>query len=101
MEYEVVVLPADKHKCFLQVDSITLIVGSQGCQKYPNNKFTIFLQYLKENMKDEVDFFFFFFLPSDKCQGFLQIDTIILGVLQGISKLRHITSLQLLCNIKK
>ena len=38
MEYEVVVLPADKHKCFLQVDSITLIVGSQGCQKYPKQQ---------------------------------------------------------------
>ena len=30
--------------------------------------------------------FFFFFLPSDKCQVFLQIDTIILGVWQGIPK---------------
>ena len=32
------------------------------------------LQYLKETVKDEVDF-----LPADKRQRFLQIDTIILG----------------------
>ena len=40
-----------------------------------SNKFTISLQHLKENVKDEVDF-----LPADKHQRFLQIDTIILGV---------------------
>ena len=33
------------------------------------------LQYLKENVKGEVDF-----LPADKRQRFLQIDAIILGV---------------------
>ena len=33
------------------------------------------LQYLKENVKDEIDF-----LPASKRQSFLQIDTIILGV---------------------
>ena len=37
--------------------------------------FTISLQYLKDNVKDEVDF-----LPADKRQRFLQIDTITLGV---------------------
>ena len=39
------------------------------------NKFSISLQYLKENMKDEVDF-----LPADKHQTFLQSDTVIFGV---------------------
>ena len=39
------------------------------------NKFTISLQYLKENMKEEVDF-----LPADKRQRFFQIGTVILGV---------------------
>ena len=38
-------------------------------------KFAISLQYLKGNMKDEVDF-----LATDKQQRFLQIDTIILDV---------------------
>ena len=44
-------------------------------QSTQNDKFAIFLQYLKENVKDEVDF-----LPACKHQRFLQIDTIILGV---------------------
>ena len=33
------------------------------------------MQYLKENMKDKVDF-----LPAEKYWSFFQIDTIILGV---------------------
>ena len=44
-------------------------------QSTQNNKFTISLEYLKKNVKDEVDF-----LPADKHQIFLQIGTIILGV---------------------
>ena len=32
-------LPADKHKSFLQVDSMGLC--SQACPKYPNNKFAV------------------------------------------------------------
>ena len=60
-------LPADKHKCFLQDGSITLGVISQTgtknrYQSTKNSQFTISLQYLKENMKEEVDFF-----PVDKC----------------------------------
>ena len=31
---EVAFLPADKHKSFLQVDSITLGVQSQACPQY-------------------------------------------------------------------
>ena len=45
---------------------------TQGTQ---NSKFPISLQYLKENMKNELDF-----LPADKPQRFLQRDTIILGL---------------------
>ena len=40
-----------------------------------NNKFTISMQYLKENVKNKVDF-----LLAYKPQNFLQIDTIILGM---------------------
>ena len=68
-------LPADKHESLQQVVDITLGVGSQAYIKYRNNKFAISLQYPKENVKDEVDF-----LLVDNRQGFLQIDTIILGV---------------------
>ena len=62
-------------------------------QSTQNNKFTISLQYLKKNVKDDVDF-----LPADKCQRFLQSDTIILGVCD-MPKLTKITSLLHLCNI--
>ena len=55
---EVEFLPADKHKSFLQDNSITLVVISQTGPKYQNNQFTISLQYLKENMKDDVEGFF-------------------------------------------
>ena len=57
-----------------------MIVSLRVCrtrhvQSTENNQFTISLQYLNENVKDEVDF-----LPADKCQRFLQCYTIILGV---------------------
>ena len=47
---------ADKHRSLLQVDSIILVVCNQACQKYPKQQFTLSLQNLKENIKDEGDF---------------------------------------------
>ena len=44
-------------------------------QSTQNNKFAIFLQYLKDAVKDKLDF-----LPVDKHQRFFQIDTNSLGV---------------------
>ena len=35
---EIDFLPADKHECFLQADSITLGVCSQACLKYPKQQ---------------------------------------------------------------
>ena len=35
---EVDFLPADKHKSFLQDNSITLVVCSEACQKYPKQQ---------------------------------------------------------------
>ena len=48
---------------------------TRHAQSTQNNKFAISLQYLKENVKDEVDF-----LSKDKRQRFLQTDAITLGV---------------------
>ena len=48
---------------------------ARHAQSTQNNKFTISLQNLKENVKDEVDF-----LPADNHQSFLQIDTVIFSV---------------------
>ena len=68
-------LPSDKHKSFLQDDSIDLGVHSQASSKYPKQQVYNILATCKENMKDEVDF-----LPADKCRRFLKSDTISLGV---------------------
>ena len=48
---------------------------ARHAQSTKNNKFTISLQYLKENVEDEVDF-----LSGDKSQRFFESDTVILGV---------------------
>ena len=48
---------------------------AKHAQSTQNNKFTISLEYIKENLKDKV-----YFLLADKRQRCLQIDTIILGV---------------------
>ena len=48
---------------------------SQACPSMQNNKFGISMQYLKENLKDGVDF-----LRADRRQRVLQTNTIILGV---------------------
>ena len=69
---EVDFLPTDKCESFLQVNSITMGVQSQGCPKYPKqqayNTFAI-SQGKREGWR-------WFSLAADK----RQIDTIILGV---------------------
>ena len=59
---EVDFLPADKHKSFLQNDSMTLGVHSQTCPKYQKQPVYNIFAITQENMKDEVDF-----MPADKC----------------------------------
>ena len=54
------------------------------------------LHHIKENAKGEVDF-----LPTDKYERFVQIDTIILGVWPGMPNLSKVTSLQHLCKCLK
>ena len=59
-EMKLIFLAADKHESFLQDDSTTLGLLSQACRKYStqDNEVSISLQFLKENLKDEVDFFY-------------------------------------------
>ena len=69
-----------------------------------NRKFVITLQYLKKEVRDEVDF-----LHADKRQSFLQVDfstlgskvsyKVVLSLLMGM--IRQVTSLQYLYNISK
>ena len=62
-------------KVFYKLIVSLWVCVAMHAQSTQNNKFTISLQYLKENMKEEVDF-----LPADKRQRFFQIGTVILGV---------------------
>ena len=81
-----------------------MVKHSQSSQ---NSKFAMSLQYLKKEVRDEVDF-----LHADKHQSFLQVDfntlgikvsyKVILSLLMGMNKhsqITQITSLQYLYNI--
>ena len=59
---------------YKMIASLWVCVARQA-QSTKNKQFTRSLQYLKENIKDEVNF-----LPTDKCWSFFQIHTIISGV---------------------
>ena len=74
MENEFDFLPADTHKVFYKLIVSLWVWVARHVQSTQSNKFTRSLQYLKENLKDEVDF-----LPADIHLRFLQRDTLILG----------------------
>ena len=58
---EVDFLPADKHESSLQIDTIILMGMVKHSQSSKNSKFAMFLQYLKEEVRDQLDF-----LDADK-----------------------------------
>ena len=68
-------LHADKHESLLQIDTMILMGIVKHSQSSQNSKFTMSLQYLKKEVRDEVDF-----LHVDKHQSFLQIDFNNLGI---------------------
>ena len=53
MSDEVDLLHAGKHESLLQIDSMGMVKNSQSSQ---NSKFAMSLQYLKKELKAEVDF---------------------------------------------
>ena len=57
MSDEVDFLHAYKHEIMLQIDRMILMVMVNHSQSSQNNKFAMSLQYLKKEVKDEVDFF--------------------------------------------
>ena len=73
MENEFDFLPADKHKVFYKLIVSLWLWLARHAQSTQSNKFTRSLQYLKESLKDEVDFFL-----ADLHLRFLQSETIIL-----------------------
>ena len=80
-------------KFFYKLVASLWVCIARHAQSTQNNKITISSQYIKENVKDAVDF-----LPADNRQRFLQSDTSILGAWPGTPNLPTITSLLFLCN---
>ena len=54
---EVDFLHAPKHESFLQIDTMILMAIAKHCQSPQTSKFAMSLQYLKKDVRDEVDFF--------------------------------------------
>ena len=72
-------------KVFCKLRVSFLVCVARNAQTTQNNKFKMSLHYLKENVKDEVDF-----LPVDKRQRFLQIETIVLVVCGQFISLQYL-----------
>ena len=72
---KLIFLPADKHKTFLQIDSITLGVHSQACPEYPKQQVYNIFAISQEKHKR-----WSWFVPADYCERFLQSDTVMLDV---------------------
>ena len=84
-------------KIFYKMIVSLWVCVARHAQSAENSKFTISLQYLKENVNDEDDV-----LPADKCRRFLQSDAVILSVSgQTCPNFPELTSLLFLCNMLK
>ena len=70
-----VFLHADKNESLLQIGSMILIGIVKHCQSSQNTNFAMSLQYLKKEVKDEIDF-----SPADKRQSFLKVYFSMLGI---------------------
>ena len=66
---------ADKHESLLQINTMFLMGMVKYSQSSQNSKFSMSLQYLKKEVRDEVEF-----LDADKHQSFLQVDFNNLGI---------------------
>ena len=69
MSVKVDSLHADKHESLLQIDTMILMGIIKHSQSSQNSRFAISLQYLKQEVRDEVNF-----LHGDKHQSFRQVD---------------------------
>ena len=98
-------LHADKDKGLLQIPTMILMEIVRHSQNSQNRKFLMFLQYLKEEVRDEVDI-----LHAER-QSFLQVDfnnlaiklsyKVILTLLIVILKVLKVKKLHYLYNITK
>ena len=67
-------LDSGEHENLLQIDTMILLGMVKHFQGSRNSKFAMSLQYLKNEVRDEVDF-----LHADKRQSGIQVDFNILG----------------------
>ena len=65
-------MPADNTKVFYMLIVSLWVCIARHAHSTQNNNFAISLHCLKENVKNEIDF-----VPVDKHESFLQIDTVI------------------------
>ena len=71
---KLIFLHADKYESLLKIDAMILMGMVKHSQRSQNSKFEISLQYIKKEVRDEVDF-----LHADEYQYFLQVDFNTLG----------------------
>ena len=69
---KLIFLHANNGESLLQIDSMVLMGMVKHFQSSQNSKFAMSLQYLKKEVKDEVDF-----LHADKHQNFYKLISII------------------------
>ena len=90
-KWVMIFLHIDKHESLLQIDTMNLMVMIKHSQSFRNSNFAVSLQYLKKEVRDDVDF-----LHADKHQSFLQVGfnnlsfkvsyKLILSLLMGVIK---------------
>ena len=69
MSEEVDFLHARKYKYLLQIYTMILMDIVRHSQNFQNSKFSMYLQYLEKEVRDEVNF-----LHAGKRQSFLRVD---------------------------
>ena len=87
MGSEIYFLPADNIKVFYKMIVSLWVCIARHAQSTQNKRFTIYLQYVKENVKNAVDI-----LPADKHRRFLQTDTIIFRCAISLQHLKKVVS---------
>ena len=68
-------LHAVKHESSQKIDSLIFDGDDHAFPKFPKEQFAMNAQYLRKEVRDEVDF-----LHADKYQSFLQVDFNTLGI---------------------
>ena len=97
MKDEIDLIPTDKCQRFLQIATIILGASGQACPNYSKkNMFAIFLQYLKKELINEIEF-----LHADKYESLLAIDSMSLMWMTKHSQRSQNSKFAMYLNISK